>query len=318
MRRVIVHLIAALFLCVSAASAQNLDIDRMSKDDVNKLPEAQVNALPVFKVWEKQGIGSVSALKASALMDLRDLGYGFHEAFTGNDDQLQRWVTQFQHDIGEPETGILTVAQMGTLMKRLNVVETSDVTVGLPLGDKDGPQITLNKDYASATGTFIIEGDQIAEPLNITSFKCFRQWGYCYQSDVDLDEQIVGSGYLLSSYQSLLAIVSWSDEEVVANNEALCATTTTTINAQAKEVYAITRNNGNQSCGKLMPPLAKPQISKLVSGFNVSREYFVKKRKEADGYRSKEYQQYLEAMRVAGSAETSSQSKTQTNTTPRQ
>jgi hypothetical protein len=84
----------------------------------------------------------------------------------------------------------------------------------------------------------------------------------------------------------------------VANNEALCATTTTTINAKAKEVFAITRNNGNQSCAALMTPLAKPQISKLVSGFNVSQEYFTKKRKEADGFRSKEYQEYLEAIRA--------------------
>jgi hypothetical protein len=316
MQRVIVHLIA-LFLCVSAASAQNLDIDRMSKDDVNKLPEAQLNALPVFKVWEKQGIGSASLLKVSALMDLRDLGYGFHEAFTGNDDQLQRWVTQFQHDIGEPETGILTVAQMDTLIKRLNVVKTSDVTVGLPLGDKDGPQITLNKDLALATGTFIIEGDKIVPPLNITSFECFRQWGYCYQSDVDIDDTS-GSTYYVNPFHMLLSIVSWNDEEVVANNEAICATTTTTINVKAKEVYQITRNNGNQSCTPIMPPLAKPQISKLVSGFNVSQDYFAKKRKEADGYRSKDYQQYLEAMRVAGSADTSSKSKTQTNTPPRQ
>jgi len=81
-----------------------------------------------------------------------------------------------------------------------------------------------------------------------------------------------------------LPILSWNDEEVVANNEALCATTTTTINVKAKEVHQITRNNGNQSCAPVMAPLAKPQISKLVSGFNVSQDYFAKKRKEADGY----------------------------------
>ena len=106
-----------------------------------------------------------------------------------------------------------------------------------------------------------------------------------------------GAGLFFSSFPSLLTIVSWNDEEIVANNEALCATTTTTINAQAKEVYAITRNNGNKSCAPLMTPLAKPQISKLVSGFNVSQDYFTKMRKEADGYRSKEYREYLEAMR---------------------
>ena len=127
-------------------------------------------------------------------------------------------------------------------------------------------------------------------------------------------------GYFFSSFPSLLTIVSWNDEEIVANNEALCATTTTTINAQAKEVYAITRNNGNKSCAPLMTPLAKPRISKLVSGFNVSQDYFTKMRKEADGYRSKEYQEYLEVMRGSiGSAEKGNaptQSKAQTDALP--
>ena len=86
----------------------------MSKDELNKLTQAQIATLPVFKVWEKMGIPS-SGLKPWTLMTLRDLGYGFREAFTGDDEQLQRWVTQFQHDIGEPQTGILTVTQFDTL-----------------------------------------------------------------------------------------------------------------------------------------------------------------------------------------------------------
>ena len=67
-----------------------------------------------------------------------------------------------------------------------------------------------------------------------------------------------------------------------------------------------------------MAPLAKPQISKLVSGFNVSQDYFAKKRKEADGYRSKEYQEYLETMRgsLAEKGKAPVQSNAQTDTVP--
>jgi hypothetical protein len=166
------------------------------------------------------------------------------------------------------------------------------------LGDKDGPEITLNKDYASARGTMIIEGDKIAWPLNISDVECFQQAGYCYQSDVDIDDDTSGGPiYYLNSSVTPLPIASWNDEEVVATNEALCATTTLTINIKAKEVYWITRNNG-QSCA-MMAPLAKPQISELVNGFNVSQEYFAKKQEETNGYRSREYQQYLSDMRSA-------------------
>jgi hypothetical protein len=43
--------------------------------------------------------------------------------------------------------------------------------------------------------------------------------------------------------------------------------------------------------------LPKPTVAKLVGGFRPSWDYFVQLGKEADGYRSKQYQQYLEAMR---------------------
>ena len=206
---------------------------------------------------------------------------------------------------------------MDTLTKRSEAIKIADVNVGLPSGDKDGPVI-VTKDLVSARGTFIIEGDKPAYPLNIASYECYREWSYCNQSNVDINDD--GSIYYVTTFQTSLPILSWNDEEIVATGEGLCATTTLTINVKAKEVYAITRNNGNQSCAPMMTPLAKPQISKLVSGFNVSQDYFGKKRKEADGYRTKEYQEYLEAMRgsLAEKGKAPLQSKAQTDTVPPQ
>jgi hypothetical protein len=310
-------ILIATILAISGASAQTLDIDRMSEDDFKKLTPDQIKTLPAFKVMQRFDPQTEMGMRAFALLMLRDLGYGFREAFTGSDEQVQLWVTQFQRDIGEPETGALTFGQMDTLEKRSETVKTSDIKVGLPLGDKDGPRIYMTKDYATVQGTLIIEGDKPDWPLNITNFECYRDWGYCYQADVDIDDKS-GSSYYVNAISSLLKIVTWNEDEVVANNNGLCATTTTTINAKAKEVYQITRNNG-QSCTPF-EPLAKPQISKLVSGFNVSQHYFAKKRKEADGYRTKEYQEYLEAMRgsLAEKGKAPLQSKSQTDTVPPQ
>ena len=67
---------------------------------------------------------------------------------------------------------------MDILGKRSEAVKKSDVDVSLPLGDKDGPEITLDKDFASATGTFIIEGDKIYHDLNISTFECYREKGF--------------------------------------------------------------------------------------------------------------------------------------------
>lgn len=278
-------ILIATILWISGASAQTLDIDRMSKEDLNKLTPEQMNALPAFKVLNKLEPQTAAGVRAWVPIMLRDLGYGFREAFTGTDEQLQRWVTQFQHDVGEPETGVLSVAQMDTLTKRSDAIKIADVNVTLPLTDNDGPEIIVTEDLVSAKGTFIIEGDKPAYPLNIASFDCDRKSGYCNQSNVDINAD--GSIYYVNTFQTSLPILSWNEEEIVANGEGMCATSTLTINVRAKEVYVITRNNG-QSCAPMMAPLAKPQISKLVSGFNVSQDYFAKKRKEADGYRNKE------------------------------
>jgi len=47
---------------------------------------------------------------------------------------------------------------------------------------------------------------------------------------------------------------------------------------------------------QLSKPLAKPQISKLVSGLKAAEDYFARKQKEANGYRGKEREQYWDAM----------------------
>jgi len=44
-------ILAATILC--GASAQTLDIDQMSKEDLGKLTPEQMNTLPAFKVWNK-------------------------------------------------------------------------------------------------------------------------------------------------------------------------------------------------------------------------------------------------------------------------
>jgi hypothetical protein len=179
-------ILAATVIWIGTASAQSLDIDRMSKEDLNKITTEQMNALPAFKAWNKFEPQMAAGMGASVPMMLRDLGYGFREAFTGSDDQVGRWVTQFQHDIGEPETGVITLGELNTLQSaRMSSKQVMSMSV-CRWGDKDGPEITLNKDYASASGTFIIEGDKIAWPLNITRFECYREWSYCIQSDVDI------------------------------------------------------------------------------------------------------------------------------------
>jgi hypothetical protein len=260
----------ATVLWIGGASAQTLDIDRLSKEDFDKLTPEQRKPFPALEVMQKFDSQFAAAERAFVPLLLRDLGYGFREAFTGTDEQLQRWVTQFQHDIGEPETGVLTFGQMDILGHRADAVGTQNVRISLPVGAQDGPIVTVNDDFASAEGTWVIEGDQIAWPLNIATYQCSRKSGYCTESDVYIDNQSAPF-YSVFTEQDTVPITSWKDQKVVLTTEATCRNITVTINARAKEVYEIARNNGrpcNVVPGTTIPPLDKPQISKLVSDIN--------------------------------------------------
>ena len=111
-------ILIATVLWVGGASAQTLDIDRMSDADFKKLTPEQTKTLPAFKMMQRFDPQMERGMRAFVPLLLRNLGYGFREAFTGSDEQLQRWVMQFQHDTGQPETGALTFGQMDTLSER--------------------------------------------------------------------------------------------------------------------------------------------------------------------------------------------------------
>lgn len=63
-----------------------------------------------------------------------------------------------------------------------------------------------------------------------------------------------------------------------------------------------------------MPRRGSPRIVKLVDASKFSADYFTNKQKEAEGYYSKEYREYLTAMRglIVDKQKESSQAKAQT------
>jgi hypothetical protein len=122
-RTVIALMLAVIIFWNGGALAQAVDVDRLSKADAEKLTPEQSKTLPAFAFMNKFAPEMTTGMKRFVPLMLRDLGYGFRDAFTGNDEQLRQWVTQFQHDIGSVETGILTMGELDTLTKRSSAVE---------------------------------------------------------------------------------------------------------------------------------------------------------------------------------------------------
>jgi hypothetical protein len=301
----LIALAAATMLGHAVALAQGVEIDRLSDADLKKLTqqEEQRKTLPMFEVLNRLEPQNVAGFKALVSLTLRELGYGFRDGFTGSDDQLQRWVIQFQRDLSEPETGVLTFSQSDTLFKRYGAVNFTPIHLAVGEFRGTGPSILMTDQFASAEGTWVIEGDEIAHPLNVTTIKCYRNFRYCFQIDIEIDD--TGSSgnrhsgpYTLFAYDSLLPIMSWTDQEIVLENNAACRNNTITINAKAKEVYEVSRNNGENREGCTIAPLEKPRILKLVNPRKLSSDYFDQRRKEADTYYNREVQEYLETIRA--------------------
>jgi hypothetical protein len=313
----------ALVALVCPALAQTVDIDKLSKADFEKLSLEQRGSLPMLKSAEKfRKPNEATFIRVLTPLMLRELQYGFREAFLGSDKQIESWVKQFQSDLGEPPTGVLTVDQFETLSSRSASVRMSPIY--LPSGKigETGPNIFITDGYASVEGTWVIEGDEVAHPLNVANIKCYRKFGHCFQIDVEIDNEnyfdnTTSGSYHLATYDSLLPIMSWTDQEIVLENNAECRNNTITINAKAKEVYEVSRNNGGDRESCELPQLEQPRTFKLVEPYQLSRDYFAQKQKEAFTFYSKEYREYVEALKPSSAtnqsdAATTDQPKTST------
>ena len=89
----------ALVALVRPAIAQTVDIDKLSKADLEKLSPDQVKSLPFLKYMARaqkpEEHAMLAIFRAMLPLQLRDLGYGFREAFTGSDEQIESWSKEF-------------------------------------------------------------------------------------------------------------------------------------------------------------------------------------------------------------------------------
>jgi hypothetical protein len=169
--------------------------------------------------------------------------------------------------------------------------------------------ITRVEGYLEVRGTWTLEGEKIALPINAARIRCSRQKGECeaIQAEVlipSLSERV--EHYLLNLGISAYAVISWNAAEVIAREEGMCRTTVLTINSNSREVFEVTRNNETKACleGTLeltLPRLDKPKIARLVPGYDATREWWKKRNSKTEKYTSSRFQKrtqdMIEAMR---------------------
>ena len=125
--------------------------------------------------------------------------------------------------------------------KQINAdyVTLNQQTVSLPqlLIDID----TWDAGYASAEGTWTIQGEEMAWPEQTSKIHCFRNLGICLEATAIIESRNFGTGEYLSVELNTYQIERWDDIEVVTKprHDAICVQHVLRISRVQKSVTGI-------------------------------------------------------------------------------
>lgn len=192
-------------------------------------------------------------------------------------DNYQLAVKQYQRDLDEKDTGILTVSQIHELEKRSEFQKLSRVLFPSQYSSHK------TKDSAFVQGTMMIHDERIAFPVNHTKLTCYKDDNYCELKQLYLDFPKIDSWganfHVMEAGTEYFAITSWSENTIDAvpvDPGSGCRKTSFNLNFKTKEFYQITRN-GDKECeidGATFPKLEKPRIAQIVDGEKIIKTEF--------------------------------------------
>lgn len=135
--------------------------------------------------------------------------------------------------------------------------------------------------YASAEGTWVLQGEDIAYPVNRSQIQCWRADGRCIVFTANLalpgGRQDDASGFLLMTDVEYYDIVEWGRNQMQARTSSSCRQITLTVNWATEQVHTVATDISKEGC-PMVGPLTKPRIATLESGDPI--EQFFKTRRE--------------------------------------
>src|SRR3990167_9923001 len=283
----------------------NIDIEKMTIKQLNELPKDKIENLPAVPLMTKifsedkdfEKHNKISQQKFIIGMIELALNYlkFYYQNPTGiENSHLTDAIKKFQMSIGKPGTGVLTAGEFSILMNNKDLVMPDGID--LP-GFTGAPSVYRSGGYVSAEGTWIIVGENIAYPIQISKIRCIKDEKTCIEANAYI-ATFGDNSRMLNVELEDYYITKWDDEEVTADTSGGCRVATLIINTKQKEVSSITRNYNESECeiipGKSIPKLEKPRVSRLVGGYDVSKEYNLKQGER----RSKVFNpEYMKAVR---------------------
>lgn len=291
------HTVLLLFIVMALATSVRADDTAMTKyrnytpKQVSDMPEKQRQSeMPMAYIFAaQQGLAVDSELLFG--MQLNQLMYpGIHD--------YKSAVSAFQADLGDPQTGVLTVYQIHQLEYRSDLQKLAHVAF------PDGFYSSKTADYGTVEGTVIILDDKIAWPINHHKIKCFKSENTCEVQQVMLvlpNEKSWAQQYqVMIDRTEYYNVTRWSNDTIDAEYPSKpdsCRAVSLSLNFKTKEFFFITKNATSGKCeflGQPVEKLAKPRISQIVEGKKIFDKEFEKIKKTAYGFLASDFRKKVD------------------------
>lgn len=209
------------------------ETDRVKKEDIDKLDA--FSAMALENPADKSSTPAHLALTVKVALARLYYPVSFEKLESPHDDpQLcSAWRT-FEKRAGLTVDGVLTIRELGRLIGASD--KATETNIVLPPRSVQG-----YSDYVMAQGTWAMQGEAIAWPINHSNIWCSKSDRTCVEFSVNLSGgSDDGSPAYMNSNVEHYDVKVWTAEQVEAVSEALCAETRLTINTKSKSAFSVT------------------------------------------------------------------------------
>jgi hypothetical protein len=291
----------ALLICNPAYSFTKEELESMSQEELKALNVFEV--MPVlFSEKKDQAVGT-SMVVLLTKFAMAKLAYDVDLLKTDppeKDPSFGHQIQLFEKQAALVPDGVLTMEEWSLMLAVSEKVGESPIYFSDPAEVYDGG------DWLNVAGTWIIEGDQIAWPINRSEIICQKSSSNCEVNNISITVSKItesGNTHYVNVSKENYKIVSWSPNSVIAVSSGDCRTATLTVNISSNEVFETTSNVNKEGCDVLglgtLPALEKPRISRLMPSWDITYNFWQARMKEILRYQSPEFRavtQRLEAL----------------------
>jgi hypothetical protein len=279
------------------------ELEKLPKDERDKLVQTQSYNDVLMKLVPDKIKNNKNHKKIIKELITFELGKTLYELKfynqlpTGQEtEEFIKAVKLFQASIGHKETGIITFEEANIIIKNERGISFQKILLS---GDPENIYRYKSKDKNTArvSGTWTLERENIAFPINTVEIECTKESGLCREVKATLND--FDSKTYLWLFSSSYNITKWDDHEIMAESYTECKALTLTINSDLKEVYLVEKNYEKKECnwGSVkLPSIKKPRISKLVDGYDLAKKYYDQKEKDNLKLYSPAYQKIVNEM----------------------